>query len=62
MNDEMKNTIKASQLEQLQYKSEIIEMGAKSLNLMHKYMNSQLKFDLVNVATKTLTHFCCPAS
>jgi hypothetical protein len=32
-------------------------MGEKSLNLMHKYMNSQLKFDLVDVATKTLTHF-----
>ena len=32
-------------------------MGTKSLNLMQKYMNSQLNFDLVNVAPKTLTHF-----
>jgi hypothetical protein len=41
-------------------------MGAKSLDLMHKYTNSKLIFDLVKVASKTQTHFqkdlCSPES
>ena len=32
-------------------------MGAKSLDLIHKYTNSILIFDLVKVAAKTQTHF-----
>jgi hypothetical protein len=40
-------------------------MGAKSLDLMHKYTNSKLMFDLVKVAAKSQTHFlkiCRPES
>jgi len=32
-------------------------MGAKSLDLIHKYTNSRLIVYLVNVAAKTQTHF-----
>jgi hypothetical protein len=32
-------------------------MGAKSLDLIHKYTNSKLIFDLVGVDSKTQTHF-----
>jgi hypothetical protein len=35
----------------------MVEMGAKSLDLIHKYTNSQLMFDLVKVVSKTQTHF-----
>jgi hypothetical protein len=31
--------------------------GAKSLDLIHKYTNSKLMFDLVKVAAKSQTHF-----
>jgi hypothetical protein len=34
-------------------------MGAKSLDLIHKYTNSKLMFDLVKVAAKSQTMYLC---
>jgi hypothetical protein len=53
----MKNTKNHSARADQCIKSEIVEIGATSLDLIHKYTNSQLIFDLVKVAAKTQTHF-----
>ena len=37
--------------------SEIVEMGAESLDLIHKYTKPKLMFDLVKVAAKTQAHY-----